>query len=127
MPAAPLLLTAAGESDCAPGFDTPPEAAEQRLQRVQAPASHAKDLETFIRGMVPPLSDAAAVLASMHAGGVRFGHVAALARCLGDAAVSDLAVERTLRAAFQQWGVPLPGDQMSLRIALASMTAEQLV
>ena len=76
--------------------------------------------------MAPPPSDAGAVLRAMRAGGVHLGHVARLARCLGDASLADLAVERNMLAAFAQWGVLAPGDQMALRCALACMPAQQL-
>jgi hypothetical protein len=84
------------------------------------------ELDAFIRSIAPPLTQPDAVLRAMRSGHVQLAHVKRLARMLGDAAVSDLAVERTLQAAFSQWGVLVPGDQMALRCALASLTAEQL-
>jgi hypothetical protein len=137
--ATPLTLTAAAHGDGAPGFpddddgaafDTPPEPTEQRTRIVAAPATASPpgspELEAFIRSIAPPLTQPAAVLRAMRSGHVQLAHIKRLARMLGDAAVSDLAVERTLQAAFSQWGVLVPGDQMALRCALASLTAEQL-
>ena len=137
--ATPLTLTAAAHGDGAPGFpddddgaafDTPPEPTEQRTRIVAAPATASPpgspEPEAFIRSIAPPLTQPAAVLRAMRSGHVQLAHIKRLARMLGDAAVSDLAVERTLQAAFSQWGVLVPGDQMALRCALASLTAEQL-
>ena len=122
----PLLLcagAAAGEAVVA----TPPEASEQRLRLSEvAPAPASAELRSFIRGMTPPLTHPNAVLRAMRDGHVQLAHLLQLARCMSDPSVSDLAVERNLRAAFQLWGVHVPGDQMALRCALVCMPAKMI-
>ena len=123
--ATPLLLTAGAAADDGLLF-TPPEAPEQRLRTSDAaPPPASAQLQSFIRGIEPPLSQPSAVLRAMRDGHVQLAHLQQLARCMGDPSVSDLAVERNLRAAFQQWGVCVAGDQMTLRCALACLPTQR--
>ena len=123
--AMPLLLTAGAAADDDLLF-TPPEAPEQRLRTSDAaPPPASAQLQSFIRGIEPPLSQPSAVLRAMRDGHVQLAHLQQLARCMGDPSVSDLAVERNLRAAFQQWGVCVAGDQMTLRCALACLPTQR--
>ena len=117
----PLLLTAGPAAD-GDMLVTPSEAPEQRLRASEGvPPPASAELQSFIRGIEPPLTQPSAVLRAMRDGRVQLAHLQQLARCMGDSQVSDLAIERSLRAAFQQWGVCVPGDQMALRCALACM------
>jgi hypothetical protein len=122
----PLLMLTAGPATDDDELVTPPEAPEQRLRDYDAtPPPASAELQSFIRGIEPPLTQPSAVLRAMHAGSVQLSHLLQLARCMGDSSVSDLAVERSLRAAFQQWGVCVPGDQIALRCALACMPVQR--